>query len=194
MLGITAFLFISLVYLSLFLHCVSFIHIWILFLLFLHGSLWLPTWKLWLFPSVLCDLIWIWWMDCIWWVRSWQSPEISDEQCPWRILTGTSTVWNLHQWHRHVDRVHCWWVCRWHQTEWCSWHSWGMGCHLEGPSKAGEVSHGTSWNSVRPSVRSCTWVGQCLLSTQAETGRNWKQTCGKGFECLLLLDEKSDVS
>lgn len=75
MLGITAFLFISLVYLSLFLHCVSFIHIWILFLLFLHGSLWLPTWKLWLFPSVLCDLIWIWWMDCIWWVRSWQSPD-----------------------------------------------------------------------------------------------------------------------
>jgi len=27
----------------------------------------------------------------------------------------------------------------WHQAEWCSWPTWGMGCHPEGPGQAWEV-------------------------------------------------------
>lgn len=54
------------------------------------------------------------------------------------------------------DQVHLLRVCRQWQAECCSWHTWSMGNHPEGPERALKVP---LWGSIRPSTRSCTWTG-----------------------------------
>lgn len=43
-----------------------------------------------------------------------------------------------------TDQVHPQQICRWHLAEWCSWHTWRMGCHPERPGQAWEVG---AWQS-----------------------------------------------
>ena len=69
-------------------------------------------------------------------------------------------------------------VCRWHQTEWCSCHTWRTGCHLEGPGQAGEVGLCELWGSTRPSAKFWIWIG---VTHGTNTG--WGM---KGLKAFLL--------
>ena len=81
----------------------------------------------------------------------------------------------------------CWMVhpqqgCRWHQAEWCGQHSWGMGCHPEGPRQAWEVGLCEPLEVQQGQVEGpAHGSGQTPVSVQAGGWRDWEQPFWEGL-------------
>lgn len=70
-------------------------------------------------------------------------PQVSPNSWDWCSSTSSSMTW----W----DRVHPQQVCRWHQTEWCSW------CHPGGLGQTWEVGFPLKFNKSNSKVVHLSW-------------------------------------
>lgn len=90
------------------------------------------------------------------WMRNWlysfiQRAVVNASMPKWRSVTsGTVTVQYLHQWHRQCHQVHLQQAWRWHEAEWCSWHTLKNGMPSRGiPTGSRSGFMGTSWGLTR---------------------------------------------
>jgi len=84
--------------------------------------------------------------------------------------------------YRYWDWVHPQQVCRWHQAEWCSWHTRRTECYPDGPGKAREVALQEPHEIQQVQVQSpAHGLRQPLLSIQKGGWRDWEQPCREGL-------------